>query len=409
MGIRGRTVGEQYVLVIGRPAESAKRDRAAPVQWQLHHRAQATTATDRRRRIIAHGRRRGRQTAVPGPGRAVNVSSASVFGKAQGIASTEVMHVFAFLVFAVVVGVMAWVLYSAIRQARGGHRQVQVPWPDLSRTGRLWAWLLGAIAVLYMLRASVVIVPGAHVACVYDPLMGGIQSYTLPEGLRFIFPWCKAEIFRTQTQEYTMSIAAKEGAVIGDDSIRCETNEGLKVLLDLTVLFHIDAQRAPELWRKLGADYNHIFVRPAARERIRMVVARYSIQEVYSSRRSKIEEELTEELRKPFADEGLVLEQILLRNVQYAHEEFAQAIGEKQARQQQVITERRNLERAEFEKQATINQAKGEARSIALRAQTLAQNPEVVTYDMAQKIGPRVRRAYLSEGTVPLPRVGGGR
>lgn len=319
------------------------------------------------------------------------------------------MRVFAFLVFLVVVGVMAWVLYSAIRQAQGGRVRIQIPGLSLSRTGRLWVWLLGGFAVLYMLRASVVIVPAAHVACVYDPLRGGIQSYTLPEGLRFILPWCKAEVFRTQTQEYTMSIAAKEGAVMGDDSIRCETNEGLKVLLDLTVLFHIDPQRAPELWRKLGADYNHIFVRPVARERIRMVVARYSIQQVYSSQRSKIEEELTEELRKPFADEGLVLEQILLRNVQYAHQEFAQAIGEKQARQQQVITERRNLERAEFEKQATINQAKGEARSIALRAQTLAQNPEVVTYDMAQKLGPRVRRAYLSEGMVPLPRGGGAR
>jgi regulator of protease activity HflC (stomatin/prohibitin superfamily) len=319
------------------------------------------------------------------------------------------MRVFAFLVFLVVMGTIAWVLYTTIRQVRGGQVRVQVPGLDLSRTGRLGAWLLGAIAVLYMLRASVVVVPGAHVACVYDPLLGGIQSYTLPEGLRFIFPWCKAEIFRTQTQEYTMSIAAKEGSVKGDDSIRCETNEGLKVLLDLTVLFHVDPQRAPELWRKLGADYNNVFVRPAARERIRMVVARYSIQEVYSSRRAKIEEELTEELRRPFAEEGLVLEQVLLRNVQYAHPEFAQAIGEKQARQQQVITEKRNLERAEFEKQATINQAKGEARSIALRAQTLAQNPEVVTYDMAQKLGPRAKRAYLSEGTVPLPRAGGGR
>ena len=35
----------------------------------------------------------------------------------------------------------------------------------------------------------------------------------------------------------------------------------------------IDPQHAPQLWRRLGSDYNEIFVRPIIRERIRMVVA----------------------------------------------------------------------------------------------------------------------------------------
>ena len=48
-----------------------------------------------------------------------------------------------------------------------------------------------------------------------------------------------------------MSVAPKEGAVMGDDSIKCETNEGLKVLLDLTVLFHIDRNAR----RRSGANW----------------------------------------------------------------------------------------------------------------------------------------------------------
>jgi len=177
----------------------------------------------------------------------------------------------------------------------------------------------------------------------------------------------------------------------------------------VTVLFHIDPQHAPRLWRTLGPDYNDIFVRPVTRERIRMVVAKYGVQDVYSGRRREVEEEITAELREPFSEEGLALEQVLLRNVSYGHPEFAEAIAEKQARQQQVITEKRNLERAEYEKTSTINQARGEARSVQLRAETLSQNPEVVRYEMSQKLGPRVRKAYLSESAVPFPQGGGGR
>jgi len=278
----------------------------------------------------------------------------------------------------------------------------------VTRPARAGGAVLAAVAAFYLASWSLIVVPGAHIACVYDPVRGGIQDYTLPEGLRLVFPWVKTALFSVQTQEYTMSAAPKEGAVIGDDSIACETNEGLKVRLDLTVLFHVDPRRAPWLWRKLGAEYNEVFVRPVTRERIRMVVAKYSVQDVYSGRRSEIEEEITRELRKPFEEEGLVLEQILLRNVAYAYEEFAQAIADKQSRQQQVITEKRRLEQAEFDKQATINQARGDAKAIALRAKTLAANPEVVRYELAQKIGPRIKKAYLSQDAVPLPG-GGGR
>jgi regulator of protease activity HflC (stomatin/prohibitin superfamily) len=273
----------------------------------------------------------------------------------------------------------------------------------IHRPERFFGSLLVALAIFKLASWSVLVVPAAHVACVYDPAWGGIQDYTLPEGLRFVPPWVRTALFSVQTQEYTMSIAPKEGAVLGDDSIKCETNEGLKVLLDLTVLFHIDPQHAPMLWRKLGSDYAEIFVRPSVRERIRMTVAKYSVQDVYSGRRQQIAEQITKELQEPFAGEGLVLEQILLRNVAYGHKEFADAIAEKQAKQQQVITEKRRLQQAQFDKQATVNKAQGEARSIVLRAQTLASNPQVARYELVQKVAPRVKKAYMPVGSLPLP------
>lgn len=250
-------------------------------------------------------------------------------------------------------------------------------------------------------------VPAAHVAAVYDPLRGGVQPTHLPEGFHIVPPWWSTQIFRVQTQEYTMSGIHNEGALQGDDSIRCQTNEGLGLDLDVTVLYHISPTAVDTLWRTVGgaAEYEGILVRPYARNAIRMVVARYSVIDVYGTRRQQIEREITTQIKNAFTAKGLELENVLLRNVEFANPEFAQAITDKQVAQQQINTEAQNLQKARIEKQTTVAQAAGEASAIAKRGATLRDNPEVVQFEMAQKLAPRVRSLYLSPDYLPmLPR-----
>lgn len=251
-------------------------------------------------------------------------------------------------------------------------------------------------------------VPAAYVATVYDPLRGGVQPAELPEGFHFVLPWWKTELWRVQTQEYTMSAVHTEGAVIGDDSIHCQTNEGLGLNLDVTVLFHIDPKDAHVLWQKVGEEYQQVLVRPYARNVIRMVVAKYSVVDVYGVKRHQIEQEITEAMRQAFAEKGIALESVLLRNVEFANPEFAKAITDKQVAEQQIRTEEQNLRRAQIEKQTVIAQAKGEAEAIRRRGETLRQNPEVVQYELVQKIAPNVRALYLPPNYLPVsPRSGG--
>ncbi|MCS6829577.1 MAG: prohibitin family protein [Armatimonadota bacterium] len=251
-------------------------------------------------------------------------------------------------------------------------------------------------------------VPAAYVATVYDPLRGGVQPVELPEGFHFVLPWWKTELWRVQTQEYTMSAIRSEGAVIGDDSIHCQTNEGLGLNLDVTVLFHIDPKEAHALWQKIGEDYQQVLVRPYARNVIRMVVAKYSVVDVYGVKRQQIEQEITEAMRQAFAEKGIALESVLLRNVEFANPEFARAITEKQVAEQQIRTEEQNLRRAQIEKRTMVAQAKGEAEAIQRRGETLRQNPEVVQYELVQKIAPNVRALYLPPNYLPVsPRTGG--
>lgn len=306
----------------------------------------------------------------------------------------------------VIVGVLVAVLFLllSIRVDTGGER----PRTVLRHPGLLILGIGLTVFSAAFANRCFLTVPAAYVATVYDPLRGGVQPVEIPEGFHFVLPWWKTELWRVQTQEYTMSAIRSEGAVIGDDSIHCQTNEGLGLNLDVTVLFHIDPKDAHALWQKIGEDYQRVLVRPYARNVIRMVVAKYSVVDVYGAKRQQIEQEITDAMRQAFAEKGIALESVLLRNVEFANPEFAKAITDKQVAEQQIRTEEQNLRRAQIEKQTVVAQAKGEAEAIQRRGETLRQNHEVVQYELVQKIAPNVRALYLPPNYLPVsPRTGG--
>ncbi len=229
-----------------------------------------------------------------------------------------------------------------------------------------------------------------------------------------VMPWWDTQLFTQQTQEYTMSGTsssqiqerAGENGSFGEDSIRCQTNEGMNVQIDCTVLFHVDPKDANDVWKKLGDDVIRLIVRPYTHNVMRMVVAKYSVEDVYSGKRKEIEQEITDQMRPQFAEKGLILEQLLIRNVAYGNPAFADAINAKQVAQQDVQTEGQKLARAQIEKQTIVAEAQGEARAIGKRGATLRQNPEVVQYEFVQKVAPRLKSMYLSAGALPLPKGG---
>jgi hypothetical protein len=66
-------------------------------------------------------------------------------------------------------------------------------------------------------------------------LYGSVQTDILQSGLSLINPLMDVTEFDIQTQNYTMSAIHNEGAQSGDDAIRVLSNDGLEVVIDLTV------------------------------------------------------------------------------------------------------------------------------------------------------------------------------
>ncbi len=231
-------------------------------------------------------------------------------------------------------------------------------------------WVVLAVFLAILLKSMFVFIPAGYVGAVYGSGRGVLPN-SFKEGLNVIIPfWQKVELFDARIQEYTMSATIEEGAVRRDDALDAPTSDGQQVKVDATILFHIDQNKVPELWKNVGTNYIDKLVRTISRSQARMVISRYSATAIYSEKRQEAEKIMTREISDLLKKNHIIVDRVLLRAVNFSPE-YSQAI------EQKVIAEQR-VKQAEFEvKEATqraqskIAEAKGLAEAQALQKASL--------------------------------------
>ncbi len=118
-----------------------------------------------------------------------------------------------------------------------------------------------------------------------------------------------------KTQNYTMSGVQDEGDKANDDAIRVLTADGLEVIIDLTVLYRVIGEEAPRIVKETGLDYKDKIVRPLTRTKIRDNAVYFTAIELYSNKRDQFQNRIFKSIEDDFKKRGLVLEQLLVRNI----------------------------------------------------------------------------------------------
>ena len=170
-----------------------------------------------------------------------------------------------------------------------------------------------AIAILGLLSSGIRQIDAGTIGV--QSLFGKVSPQVLENGLNFVNPLSVVTIFDTKTQNYTMSAATREGELHGDDAIRVLSADGLEVVIDLTVLYKIMPDKAPSIYKGIGADYKDKIVRPVTRTRIRDNAVYYDAVALYSKRRDEFQNRIYQTIDKDFKSRGLILEQLLIRNI----------------------------------------------------------------------------------------------
>lgn len=154
------------------------------------------------------------------------------------------------------------------------------------------------LVVLCALDLAYVVPPGAVGIVV---TLGNIQASS--NGLHFKAPLLSSlEILSTKTQ-----LLEAQNVI--------PTKEGLSVTLDTAVLFRLDPSRAADLYREVGPNYQDVLLEPEAASAVRGLTSEYDAKALYSSGRTTIQDALHKELMTKLEPRGILVEDVLLKDL----------------------------------------------------------------------------------------------
>ncbi|UCH78537.1 MAG: prohibitin family protein [Candidatus Coatesbacteria bacterium] len=195
---------------------------------------------------------------------------------------------------------------------------------------------LGA-GCLFLLFSSLVVIPPGHVGV--PVIFGAVSETVYGSGLHFKWPVAIVVKMSIQERAYTMGVSGEVDPTSREfDVITALTNEGMKVDIDITVQYSIMPEKTPwilnnKVWAN-ETQFERNYVRPEIRRAIRDVCARYSAQQLYSTKRGEVGDEIRKLADGLLAKNGCSCVAVNLRNVMLP-ETVTAAIERKKEREQQ--------------------------------------------------------------------------
>lgn len=186
--------------------------------------------------------------------------------------------------------------------------------------------LLALVAAFLLIvgMTSCVTIPAGHGGVLFKPFSGGVEVRRVyEEGFHLVAPWNSMRIYdlRLQEKEEVMDVLAKNG---------------LSIELDLSVRFAPIREQLPVLHREIGEAYMEKIVLPQIRASARKVIGRYLPEELYSSKRDLIQEEIFHETDSILRQKHIHLDAVLIRSVKLP-QSIAEAIERKLRQEQEAM------------------------------------------------------------------------
>jgi len=273
--------------------------------------------------------------------------------------------------------------------------------------------LVAAVLISSVSAGLVFIQPEERGVVISALQAGGYRPEPLQPGLRWVIPYFESVItYPISRQTYTMSIAASEGDIQGDDSITARTADGQEIFVDASVIYAIDPTKVVKVHIDWQDRYTDELVRPLSRGVIRDVVSQYRVEEVVTTKRTEMTNTMSVDMANKLSDNGLTLVSFILRNITFSPE-YAASVEQKQiaeqlAQQAAFVVDQRKQEaeqarqvaqgqadsvviNAQGAADARIIQAEAEAQALLLIADALKNNENLLLYQYINQLAPGIQ------------------
>src|SRR5258707_15495778 len=203
-------------------------------------------------------------------------------------------------------------------------------------------FVIGLLLVIFLFSAIARVDSGAVGVLT---LFGRVTGEALPEGIHLINPLKAKNELSIRTQEI------KESASV-------PSSEGLVMNLDTSLIYHLNPEKAAEVYQKIGPNYMAVLVEPNLRAAIREATASHTANALYTGEREMVAKQIYDQLVSLLSQRGFIVESILLRDIQLP-QTLKTSIEAKQQAEQEALAMNFRLQKETQEAQRKRIEAAG--------------------------------------------------
>ena len=211
--------------------------------------------------------------------------------------------------------------------------------------------LIGIIILVIVVAKSAVTIDSGEAGVLFETFGEGVVTDEPPmgEGFHIVAPWNKVYVYEVRQQGLF-------------EKMKVLSSNGLEIQIDASAWYEPVYNQLGNLHQSLGQDYLGRVIQPAIRSAARSVVGRYTPEQLYSSKRDAIQDEIFAETKKILEKQYVQLNEVLVRDVTLPNT-IKEAIERKLKQEQESLEYEFRLVTAQKEAEKVIIDAKGKAES----------------------------------------------
>ncbi|WP_035336775.1 prohibitin family protein [Dokdonia sp. PRO95] len=223
--------------------------------------------------------------------------------------------------------------------------------------------VIGIIILLVLITKSAVTIDSGEAGVLFKTFGNGVVTDEPPmsEGFHLVAPWNKVYVYEVRQQELF-------------EKMKVLSSNGLEIQIDASAWYEPVYDQLGNLHQSLGQDYLQRVIQPAIRSAARSVVGRYTPEQLYSSKRDAIQDEIFAETKTILSKQYVQLNEVLVRDVTLP-------ITIKEAIERKLRQEQESLE-YEFR----LVTASKEAEKVRIEAQGKADANKILSASLTDKI-----------------------
>lgn len=164
--------------------------------------------------------------------------------------------------------------------------------------------IVSAVLLIILWQTATVKIESGEAGVLYKQFGGGtVTNSYYTEGFHFIAPWNDMFVYNVRNQEQ-------------QEDIEALSKNGLTIQMEMSIRFRPIISEVGNIHQTIGLDYKDVVVLPEVRSAARQIIGRYNPEELYSTKRDFIQDEIYNNVKERLEQKHIYLDAILIRGIE---------------------------------------------------------------------------------------------